>query len=75
MGALGPYLRSGGSLDDILTRTTDTPYDRMLRIVSIIPSHVASVPQAQLADTLARIDALIRLLESPPSKRPRTRWV
>ncbi len=75
MGALGPYLRSGGSLDDILTRTADTPYDRMLRIVSIIPSHVSTVPPSERRATLALLDALIRLLESPSGSRRRpTRW-
>ena len=66
LGVLHAYLASGGKLDDLLVgeKSTDTPYRRMRRILSIIPSHLHTLRPATRARSLALIDEIIAVLQS-----------
>jgi len=65
LGVLHDYLASGGKLDDLLVgvKAPDTPYRRMRRILSIIPSHLHTLSPATRARSLALIDEIIALLQ------------
>ncbi|MBW2264359.1 MAG: hypothetical protein JRG91_20530 [Deltaproteobacteria bacterium] len=61
LGVLHVYLASGGKLDDLLVgdKSPDTPYRRMRRILSIIPSHLGTLRPATRARSLALLDQII----------------
>jgi hypothetical protein len=65
LGVLHVYLASGGKLDDLLVdgTSTDTPYRRMRRILSIIPKHLTTLKPRTRDRSLVLIDEIIGLLK------------
>jgi hypothetical protein len=66
LGVLHAYLASGGKLDDLLVgkESTDTPYRRMKRILSIIPRHLDTLRPGTRERSLALIDEIVAVLQA-----------
>lgn len=71
LALIGPYLASGGDLDDLLVTDPpgpppDTPYARIKRMLTIIPHHIHTMPPDLRPRAIALIDEIIASLRSRP---------